>query len=58
MLIGTQEIIAIIIVTVVVGFALYRRWRKKPSSTDACSSCEHSSTKDTDEKPIHFFRKH
>jgi hypothetical protein len=55
-MIGTQEIIAIIIVIAVIGFSLWRRLRKKSSSSGACSNCEHS-TENTDEKPVHFFRK-
>ena len=56
-MIGTQEIFAIILVTAVVGFALYRRLRKKSGSTDACSGCEHTTAKNTDEKPLRFFTK-
>jgi hypothetical protein len=55
-MIGTQEIIAIMLVIAVIGFALYRRLRKKTDSTGACSGCEHPS-KSIDEKPVHFFRK-
>jgi len=57
MMIGTQEIIAIMIVIAVIGFALYRRLRKKSNSNGTCSNCEHTSSKSTDEKPVHFFKK-
>jgi hypothetical protein len=57
MMMGTQEIIAIMLVIAVIGFALYRRLRKKSASTDACSGCEHTSSKSADEKPVHFFKK-
>jgi hypothetical protein len=57
-MIGTQEIIAIILVTAVVGFALYRRLRRKPDSTAACSNCDNPTpSKKTEEQPVRFFRK-
>ena len=55
-MIGTQEIIALILVIAVVGFALWRRLHKKPDSSDTCSNCDHT-TKNTDERPVHFFKK-
>jgi len=57
MMIGTQEIITIMLVIGIVGFALFRRLSKKSGSTDACSGCEQTTTKKTDEKPLHFFKK-
>jgi len=57
MMIGTQEIITIILVIGIVGFALFRRLSKKSSSTDACSGCDQTTANKTDEKPIHFFKK-
>ncbi len=57
MTIGTQEIIAIIIVAAVVGFAVYRRWRKKPAAADVCSNCENGPTNDTKKKSVHWFKK-
>lgn len=53
-MIGTQEIIAIILVIVVVGFALWRRLHKKPDS--ACSNCDQNA-QNTDEQPVRFFKK-
>ena len=53
-MIGTQEIIALILVIAVVGFALWRRLHKKPGS--ACSNCDHA-TQNKDEQPVHFFKK-
>jgi len=57
MTIGTQEILAIIIVAAIVVFALFRRMRKKPHSSNECSACEQNSSQQADEKPIRFFRK-
>jgi hypothetical protein len=55
-MIGTQEIIAIIIVIAIVCFALWRRLHKKTGSTKACSNCDHGE-KNTDEQPVRFFKK-
>jgi len=55
-MIGTQEIIAIIIVIAVVGFALWRRLHKKSGSAEGCSNCDHAEQK-KDEHPVHFFKK-
>lgn len=57
MAIGTQEILAIVFVIAIVGFALYRRLRKKSSAAGACSGCEHGQSESTDEKPVHFYKK-
>jgi len=53
----TQEIVAIIIVVIVVGIALFRYLRKKNSSTNACSGCDDQTSKNQNEKPLHFFKK-
>jgi hypothetical protein len=50
---GWQELIALTIVVVVVGFGLYRRWRK-PAATEA-SCC--SDKADPAEKTVHFYRR-
>lgn len=54
--VGTQEILAIAIVAVVVGFAIYRRLRKKDSGASACSGCDHQSAKPETEKTVRFFK--
>ncbi len=56
MTIGMQEIFAIVIVTIIVGFALFRRMRKKPTLDSACSACENNPAKTASEKPAHFFK--
>ena len=57
MTIGTQEILAILFVAAIVGFALYRRLCRKSPSTGECSGCDQDAERDEQEKPIHFFRK-
>jgi hypothetical protein len=57
MAIGTQEIITILIVVTIVGFALYRRLRKKNSTPKACSGCEQNTANNSNEKPVRFFKK-
>jgi len=54
---GFQEIIALTLVAVVVGFALYRRWRGPGKSGSDCSGCDAKVTGTTDEKPINFYRR-
>ena len=50
---GLQEAIALGIVLVIVGFALYRRWRKGASKNSCCESPPESA----DEKTVHFYRR-
>jgi len=57
MMIGTQEIITIMLVIGIVGFALFRRLYKKSDTTNACSGCDQTTANKTDEKTIHFFKK-
>jgi|GEM_PF-1919513 len=57
MAIGTQEILAIVFVIAIVGFALYRRLHRKSSAAGACSGCEHGKSDSADEKPVHFYKK-
>lgn len=57
MSIGTQEIIALMIVAAVVGFALFRRLRKKSAATSACSGCDTDQSTNSNEKPIRFYKK-
>ena len=51
---GIQEAIALGIVAIVVGFGLYRRWRKGQRKDSAC--CEEPST-EAAEKTVHFYRR-
>jgi len=57
MTIGMQEVFAILIVVAIVGFAIFRRLRKKASSSNVCSGCEQGAGKNSNEKPLHFFKK-
>ena len=56
-MIGTQEIIALLIVASIVIFALYRRWRKPKQNSAACSGCESPAATDQAEQPLQFYRK-
>jgi hypothetical protein len=58
MMIGIQELIALTFVVIVVGFALYRRWRKKRDRESGCSDCAGSPAQKNDEAPIHIYRRH
>ena len=49
---GFQELLALAIVAVVVGFALYRRWRKPAEKNSCCGDTEPSG-----EKTVHFYRR-
>ena len=56
-MVGTQEIIALMIVMLVIAFALYRRARKNKNSAKAgCADCDKPAD-NTAEKTVHFFRK-
>ena len=57
MSLGLQEIVALIIVAAVVGFALYRRWRRSSKADVGCSGCEDKRTSATNDKPINFYRR-
>lgn len=57
MTVGTQEILAIVIVAAIVCFALYRRLRKKDSAASACSGCDHKAAEPGTGKTVHFFKK-
>ena len=50
---GWQEIIALTIVVVVVGFGLYRRIRKPATAKASCCS----DTAESAEKTVHFYRR-
>ena len=59
MSIGIQEIVALSIVTVIVCFALYRRWRRGHAKSAGCSTCENqadNSGTETGEVQIHLYR--
>ena len=51
---GFQEAIALAIVVAVVGFGLYRRWRKGKRQQAAC--CDSPPAK-SGEKTVHFYRR-
>ncbi len=53
--IGWQELIALSIVVLVVGFALYRRFRRPRGSAPSC--CEHGGRARPEEQKIHFYRR-
>lgn len=57
MSIGMQELIALFVVTVIVGFALYRRWRRKKAGTAGCADCASGAAHKTDEAPIRVYRR-
>jgi len=57
MTVGTQEILAIAIVAVIVCFALFRRLRKKDSAAGACSGCDHQAAETDSGKTVRFFKK-
>jgi hypothetical protein len=52
---GIQEGIALGIVLLVIGFALYRRWRRRSAGTKCCDAG--SPSPDETEKPVHFYRR-
>ena len=52
---GTQEIVALLIVTGVVAFALYRRWRRGASKRAGCSGC--ADADESKETPVRFYRR-
>jgi len=55
---GFQEIIALLIVTGIVGFALYRRLRRRKDIANAgCSGCENNANSAEKEKPVRFYRR-
>lgn len=51
---GIQEAIALGIVVLVVGFGLYRRWRKGKRQESACCA---EPTADSTEQTVHFYRR-
>lgn len=52
---GTQEIVALLLVAGVVTFALYRRWRRGQSSQTGCSGC--TDTDEPKESTVRFYRR-
>lgn len=56
MSIGWQEIIALLIVTLVVFAAVYRRWKKGRSKKPGCTGCE-SGDSAPKEAPLRFYRR-
>jgi hypothetical protein len=57
MTLGIQEIVTLIIVAAVVGFALHRRWRLSKKSNEGCSGCDANEGQASNEKPIRFYRR-
>ncbi len=57
MTIGIQELVALTFVVIVVGFALYRRWRKKRDRVSGCSDCAGGGAQKDDETPIRLYRR-
>ena len=51
---GIQEAVALAIVIAVVGFGLYRRWRKGQAKSASCGAQPET---DTGEKTVHFYRR-
>jgi len=56
MSIGWQEILALLIVTLVVCTAVYRRWKKGQSPGAACAGCD-TPEKSPKEAPLRFYRR-
>ncbi|UCG72318.1 MAG: hypothetical protein JSV45_13900 [Chromatiales bacterium] len=52
---GIQEAIALAIVVLVVGFGLYRRWRKGKRQESAC--CSENSASEPEEQTVHFYKR-
>ena len=52
---GLQELIALAVVAAVIGFALYRRLRRKSAKAAAC--CDAGGDAQAEEKTIHFYRR-
>lgn len=55
--IGLQEIAALGIVLLVVGFALWRRWKRGRVSGGACAGCDAGDSAKTEEKTVHIYRR-
>lgn len=55
---GLQEILALLIVLVIVGFALYRRSRGKRTTGSCADGCAAADKRGGDEETtIHFYRR-
>jgi hypothetical protein len=57
MSIGIQELTALLVVAIVVGFALYRRWRRTRDAAAGCSDCAAAPDDKAGEKTVHIFRR-
>ena len=57
MTIGIQELVTLLFVVGIVGFAVYRRWRKKPGRRSGCADCADGPANEKSEKPIHIYRR-
>lgn len=59
--IGIQELVALTIVGLVVGFALYRRWRRRREKAAGCADCASDAgkngSKKTQESQIRIYRR-
>ncbi|MDJ0928138.1 MAG: hypothetical protein QNJ73_10890 [Gammaproteobacteria bacterium] len=52
--VGLQEVVALAIVIAIVGFALYRRWRRSADTRSSC--CDQPAAKKS-EKTVHFYKR-
>jgi len=56
---STQQLIALGLVAAVVGFELWRRWKKRQRGAVGCDGCDTSGNtkKDAGEAPVRFYRR-
>jgi hypothetical protein len=57
MKIGIQELVALTFVILVVGFALYRRWKKRSNAGPGCADCASGPAEKSAETPIKLYRR-
>jgi hypothetical protein len=55
--IGTQEILALIIVATVVVAVIYRRWRKAQNKNESSCGCDGKSSDKKTESTVRFYRR-
>ncbi len=54
---STQQIIALLLVAVVIGFELRRRYLKKKSGKIGCDECGPDKAKTGNEAPVKFYKR-
>ena len=55
----TQQLIALLLVAIVVGLELFRRYRKKQRGKVGCEGCDTNEQTENDaEKPVKFYTRH